>query len=169
MNLLMYYGSVPLGLLENGLLRMQDHGEMLFFILKEWGRFQSHLRHSRQAIDWGELIAEANSQVRLHNDSDPEPIGPEKGRELFVAGVQNSQEWTDFELLLRGLSESGARPSLLSMPIDGQYFERFDVGRRFRDLYYKRIQGLTQAYGVPLVDFAEHDLDEDFLAGHHDH
>lgn len=168
-NRLMYYGTVPLGLLENGILRMQDHGEVLFYILKEWWRLHPHVRHSRQTIDWDALIAEAASRVRAHNDSDPEPIGPEKGPEMFVAGEQNAQEWTDFELLLHGLNELGARPLLLSIPIDGKYFERFGVERHFRDLYYKRIRGLAQANGVPLVDFEGHDLDEDFLAGHHDH
>ena len=55
------------------------------------------------------------------------------------------------------------------MPIDGRYFDRFGVGRSFRDLYYKRIRELAQAHGIPLADFKEHDLDEEFLAGHHDH
>jgi poly-D-alanine transfer protein DltD len=39
----------------------------------------------------------------------------------------------------------------------------------FRDLYYKRIRGLAQVHDVPLVDFEDHDLDEDFLADDHDH
>jgi D-alanine transfer protein len=34
MNRVMYYGTVPLGFLENGILRMQDHCETLFYILK---------------------------------------------------------------------------------------------------------------------------------------
>jgi D-alanine transfer protein len=169
MNRVMYYGTVPLGLLENGILRMQDHFEMLFYILREGSRFFSHLRRSPQTIDWDRLIASAAAQARIHDDSDLEPIGPEKGPEMFVAGEQNAREWIDFELLLRGLNELGARPLLLSIPIDGRYFDRFGVGRRFRDLYYKRIRELAQAHGIPLADFKEHDLDEDFLAGHHDH
>jgi D-alanine transfer protein len=169
MNRVMYYGTVPLGLLENGILRMQDHFEMLFYILREGSRFFSHLRRSPQTIDWDRLIASAAAQARIHDDLDLEPIGPEKGPEMFVAGEQNAREWIDFELLLRGLNELGARPLLLSIPIDGRYFDRFGVGRRFRDLYYKRIRELAQAHGIPLADFKEHDLDEEFLAGHHDH
>ena len=34
MNRVMYYGTVPLGLLENGILRIQDHCETLLYILK---------------------------------------------------------------------------------------------------------------------------------------
>ena len=79
-----------------------------------------------------------------------------------MAGEQTAREWIDFELLLRGLNELGARPLLLSIPIDGQYFDQFGVGRAFRDLYYKRIRKLAQAHDVPLIDFAEHDLGRRF-------
>jgi len=168
-NRLMYYATVPLGLVENGVLRVQDHCEMLFYIFKEWWQVQPHLRRTQQTIDWDRLIATAAAQVREHYDSDPEPIGPERGPEMFVAGERSAHEWIDFELLLRGLNELGARPLLLSIPIDGQYFDRFGVGRPFRDVYYKRMRELAQTYGVPLVEFEGHDLDEDFLAGHHDH
>jgi D-alanine transfer protein len=168
-NRVMYYGTVPFGLLENEILRMQDHCEMLYYICKEWWQLHAHVRHVPQTIDWNRLFADAAAQVRAHNDSDPEPVGPENGAELFVTGEQNAQEWVDFELLLRGLNELGARPLLLSIPIDGRYFDQFGVGRRFRDLYYKRIRGLAQVHDVPIVDFEGHDLDEDLLAGHHDH
>lgn len=165
----LYYGTVPFGLLENGVLLIQDHCEMLFYLLKESGRLEHHVRHSKQAIDWDKLMAETLSKVRLHRDSDPEPIGPEKGSEQFVAAEENAHEWIDFALLLRELNELGARPLLLSMPIDGRYFDRFGVGRPFRDLYYKRVRRLAEAHDVPILDFEGHDLDEDFLAGHHDH
>jgi len=168
MNRVMYYGTVPLGFLENGILRMQDHCETLFYILKEWRRLQFGMRRSQRTVDWDRLIADATAQVRGYN-ADTRSVGAEKGPEMFVAGEQNAQEWIDFELLLRGLNELGARPLVLSMPIDGRYFDRFGVGRLFRDLYYKRIRGLAQVHDVPLVDFEDHDLDEDFLADHHDH
>ena len=165
----LYYGSVPFGLLENSVLQIQDHCEMLFYLLKESGRLEYHVRHSKRAIDWDKLMAEAASKVRVHHDSDPEPIGPEQGSERFVVAEENAHEWVDFALLLRELNELGARPLLLSLPIDGRYFDRFGVGRPFRDLYYQRIRQLAEAHHVPILDFEGHDLDEDFLAGHHDH
>jgi D-alanine transfer protein len=166
---LMYYGTLPLGLLENGILRMQDHCEMLFYIAKGWWQSHSQIRRSPRTIEWDRLFQSAAAEVRSHTDSDPEPIGAEEGAESFRIREQNAHEWTDFELLLRALNELGARPLLLSMPIDGKYFDRFGVGRNSRDLYYKRIEDLARAHEVPLIDFERHDLDEDFLAGHHDH
>jgi D-alanine transfer protein len=31
------------------------------------------------------------------------------------------------------------------------------------------VESLARAYHVPIVDFADHDMDQDFLSGHHDH
>ena len=165
----LFYGTVPLGLLENGILRMQDHFETLIYILKRWRRLQGVARRTPRAVEWHCLSSRAGSQTWVHSDREPEPVGPEKGPEAFAAGEQSAHEWIDFELLLRGLDELGARPLLLSIPIDGPYFDRFGVGREYRDLYYKKIRALAQAYHLPLIDFERHDEDEDFLVGHHDH
>ena len=169
MNRVVYYGTVPLGLLENGILRIQDHCETLLYILKRVWRLPVAVTRSLRTVDWDGLMADATAQARKHNNSDTGSVGPEKGPEMFVAGEQNAHEWIDFELLLRGLNELGARPLVLSMPIDGKYFDRFGVGRPYRDLYYKRIRGLAEVHHIPLLAFEEHDLDEDFLVAHRDH
>ena len=165
----LYYLSMPLGKIENGILRVQDYFEMLFFLLKERHALQPRAERSSSAMDWDNLISRAASQTRVHNDKDPEPIGVEMGQKEFAFGVRSAHEWTDFELLLRGLHELGARPLLLSMPLDGRYFDRFGVWRQTRALYYTSVRALAEKYGVSLIDFEEHDQDEDFLAGHHDH
>ena len=165
----LYYLTVPLGMMENGILRVQDYFETLFFIAKEWRALQVGARPSSSEVDWDKLIARTAPQTGENKDADPEPIGVEMGSAAFARGVADAREWTDFELLLRGLNELGARPLLLSIPIDGRYFDRFRVGRESRDLYYKRIRTLAQQYHISLVDFEEHDEDEDFLVGHHDH
>jgi D-alanine transfer protein len=169
MNRVVYYGTVPLGLLENGILRIQDHCETLLYILKRVWRLPVAVTRSLRTVNWDGLMADATAQARKHNNSDTGSVGPEKGPEMFAAGEQNAHEWIDFELLLRGLNELGARPLVLSMPIDGKYFDRFGVGRPYRDLYYKRIRGLAEVHHIPLLAFEEHDLDEDFLVAHRDH
>ena len=165
----MFYATVPLGVLQNEILRMQDHFETLAYILKKWRQLQTGVRRLPHPVEWDGLIARATSQVPRRTDMDPEPVGPEKGPEAFVSSEQSAHEWIDFELLLRELNELGARPLLLSMPLDGHYFDRFGVGRAVRDVYYKEVRARAQAHRVPLIDFAEHDEDEGFVAGHHDH
>ena len=165
----LYYLTLPLGKMENGILQVQDHFETLFFLLKERQALGVRAGRSSIAMNWENLITRAASQTSVQPDKDPEPIGAERGEKAFATRVVSAHEWTDFELLLRGLNELGARPLLLSMPIDGRYCDRFGVGLETRGLYYARVRALAQAYGVPLIDFEEHDEDEDFLAGHHDH
>lgn len=165
----LYYLTVPLGMMENGILRVQDYFETLFFIVKECRALQVGARRSSSEVDWDKLIAGTAPQTSENKDADPEPIGAEMGSAAFARDLADAREWTDFELLLRGLNELGARPLLLSIPIDGRYFDRFGVGRESRDLYYKRIRALAHQYHISLVDFEEHDEDEDFLVGHHDH
>ena len=165
----LYYLTVPLGMMENGILRVQDYFETLFFMAKQWRALQVGAKRSPNEIDWAKLIARTASRTGENKDSDIEPVGAEMGSAAFARGVEGAREWTDLELLLRGLNELRARPLLLSMPIDGRYFDRFGVGRETRDLYYKRIRALAQRHQVPLIDFEEHDEDGDLLAGHHDH
>jgi hypothetical protein len=101
---------MPLGLLQmNAILQIQDHIEMLFYLAKNSKSLKSLVLRASHGIKWGPLITAANTQVRGHGDSDPEPIGAERGSQAFAAGVQNAQEWVDFELLLRVLTEVRAR------------------------------------------------------------
>jgi D-alanine transfer protein len=165
----LYYLTVPLGVMANGILRVEDYLETLFFVVKEWGALQVGVRRSPSAVDWDDLIAQAASQAREQNDRDQRPNGVERGSIAFTARERIAHEWTDFELLLRGLNELGARPLLLSIPMNGRYCDRFGVDRKIRDLYYKRLSALARKYDIPLIDFEEHDEDEDFLADHHDH
>ena len=71
-------------------------------------------------------------------------VQPMSQYEADARGEQHAHEWIDFELLLRGLNELGARPLLLSIPIDGRYFEQFGVERGFRDLQLRFFQAKPQ-------------------------
>ena len=59
-NRAMYYATAPVGLLENSILRTQDHFEMLlYYLLKDWDRLYSNVRRSERPVDWDALIADA--------------------------------------------------------------------------------------------------------------
>ena len=165
----LYYLTVPLGRMANGILRVEDYLETLFFVVKQWGALQVGVRHCASAVDWDDLIAQAVSQTKEQNDRDQKANSIQMGLTVFISRGRLAHEWTDFELLLRGLNELGARPLLLSIPMNGRYFDRFGIDRKARDVYYKRLCALAREYDIPLIDFEEHDEDEDFLVDHHDH
>jgi D-alanine transfer protein len=68
------------------------------------------------------------------------------------------------ELLLRVLTKIHARPLLLSMPMDGQFYDQFGISRSIRESYYNKMRALAQRYNFELVEFEEHDEDAPFLA-----
>jgi D-alanine transfer protein len=166
---MLYYLTMPLGITANSILRAEDHFATLFFIVRQWRASPAAMGRFSSTLDWSQLIANATSSTREQNDRDRARIGVEVGPTVFAKVEESAGEWGDFELLLRGLNELGARPLLLSMPMNGRYFDNFAVGRETRDLYYKRIRRLAGEYHMPLVDFEEHDEDQDFLVDHHDH
>jgi D-alanine transfer protein len=165
----LYYLTMPLGMTANAILRAEDHFATLFFIVRQWRALPVAVGRFSSTLDWSQLIGQATSPTREQNNKDRARLGVEIGPTVFAKVEESAQEWGDFELLLRGLNELGARPLLLSMPMNGRYFDRFGIGRETRHLYYKRISRLAQVYHTPLVDFEEHDEDEDFLVDHHDH
>src|SRR5207249_49532 len=99
-------------------------------------------------------------------DKDAERWGDQedsRSEDAFVKTLNQSTEWTDLELLLRGMRELGAEPLLLSMPIKGVYYEYLGIGAQARRVYYRRLVVLAGNYRVPLVSFADWDQDKYFL------
>jgi D-alanine transfer protein len=164
----------PMGKLQTTVLRLQDHFEALIQILTQAGSMAPALH--RETIDWPKLTTEANKVPNPNSGETGERFGgwdeetlSRGGEAAFLARMHDAREWADFELLLRGLAETHARPLLLSMPIDGPFFDQAGISRSAREVYYSRIRTLAQRYDFPLVDFVEHDSDPAFLEDHHYH
>lgn len=155
----------PLGKLQNVILDLQDHFEALVYILAggkpipHWLRpLNSPKLHSVKATD-------SKTAGTLTNES---PDAIHRGRDaVFRARVAAASEWTDLELLLRTLTELGARPLILSTPIDVSAAR--GVSRSARQVYYDRLRELAQRYHFPLIEFEQHDADPAFLIGHREH
>jgi D-alanine transfer protein len=87
----------------------------------------------------------------------------------FVDNLQHTAEFTDLDILLRGLSELGAEPLLLSQPMPGNYYDRIGISANARSEYYARLRQVASKYGVPVVDFADHDSDIYFVTDPNSH
>ena len=79
------------------------------------------------------------------------------------------REWVDLELLLRVLTECGARPLLMSMPINGGWFDQCGVTYAARTAYYRRLRETGARYHAEVVDFADHDADRSFCFDYKGH
>jgi D-alanine transfer protein len=77
--------------------------------------------------------------------------------------------WKDLELLLRALAEIHARPLIISMPIDGRFYDQIGVSRSARESYYQKIRAMAQRYNFAVVEFEQHDEDPTLFDRHMQH
>jgi D-alanine transfer protein len=167
-----FYALLPIGMVQNAVLEMQDHFAALAHI-----RYKSKPPPQRhpEAVDWSKLIAKVSAVKTTDEDktkkssSLDEQIGPGSREVAFRTRMDAGAGWTDLELLLRTLASVHARPLLLSMPLAGQFYDQTGISRSARESYYKRLRALAKRYHCALVEFEEHDEDPAFLYGHQSH
>ena len=179
-----YQAALPLGMMQNAILRYQDHWSIVRYAWKPRARSATPATGGR-ALDWPSLHRQAiatyrprsdNNEFGLDNKKWLRKIRPEALRirntrtdESFLRDLHENQEWVDLELLLRLLTEYGARPILLSMPMHGAWYDQWGVSYTARRAYYQRLRETGARFGTPVVDFAEHDSDRDFCFDHRGH
>ena len=168
-----YEFARPLGWLDGAMLRVQDHLHSAEYLLHRVSN-PFIWRHHPIAPKWPRLFANAERTTVVpavdNAVAELERVFPSFDSDsAFRAHVKNAREWSDLDLLLRTLHALGARPLLLSMPLDGEGFDRFGISAEARAEFYDRLEALAARYDFPLVDFRDHDEDRRFLADTHDH
>jgi D-alanine transfer protein len=162
----------PVGKAQNAVLEMQDHFAALAHILH---KIKPAPPQHLEQIDWPKLIAKESALKTTDEDKNTKPsslggqIAPGSRDVAFRTDMNAGLGWTDLELLLRTLARVHARPLLLSMPFDGQFYDQTGVSRCARESYYERLRSLAQRYHFPLVEFTGHDEDPAFLYLHKSH
>jgi len=153
----------PLGKIQNTLLDLQDHFEALMYILAGGRGIRWH-----ESQRFNSRPASTNKGREVLTTESLGAIG--SGRDAaFRARIAVASEWLDLELLFRTLSELGAQPLILSMPIDDTLHDTKGVSRSGRQVYYDRMSELAHRYHFPLIQFEDHDADPDFLIAHREH
>jgi D-alanine transfer protein len=172
---MLYYLSMPLGKVQNGVLRLQDAWETIVFLRAQLGL--GPVRREPASLDWVHLLrrAEQDSESKAGNNPfgfesafwarHAPDIAMQKGIYASRAvrhDMERSAEWADFELLLRTIAELGGEPLILNIPMNGAYYDHLGVPWSTRSAYYEKLRAVTGTYGVRLVDFAERDADKYF-------
>jgi D-alanine transfer protein len=174
-----YLSVLPLGIVHNAILRCSDHWNVLIYL---WTRPQSTSpptspRGGRQ-LDWPSLHRQADALYGAHSSNNELGMDNEQWErqlreaivqkrntwsdEVFLRTLQRNQEWVDLELLLRELTEFGARPLILSVPIHGGWFDQLGTTYAARRAYYEKLREVGARYHTAVVDFADHDADRSF-------
>ena len=160
----------PVGKLQNAILDLQDHFESMIYILRE-GKTPQPTNPRR--LDWATLIQKATTPRDFSTEDDKAQTIELQllrgGDRNFLARINGASEWTDLEMLLRVLHDVQAKPLLLSVPMDGLFYDDAGISFATREAYYAKIRALAERYDFPLVEFKDHDRDPDFLDEHHYH
>ena len=144
MGLACYKAVFPLGIVHNSILRNLDHWNVVYYLWKHPIRTSSPIsRRGGRPLDWPMWHRRADALYRAHSNNNEFGLDNEqwdrqlrqrmvrqrhsRSDEPFLSILQKNQEWIDLELLLRELTELGARPLLLSTPIHGGWFDQLGI------------------------------------------
>jgi D-alanine transfer protein len=175
LDLALYYAVWPLGRLWTAVLELQDHWQTLTFVWAQ-PRLNPDVARVPAAIDWAALTAKAeqeqmaaasNNPYGIDNDTwtryvhhDPRASGSRD--EIALGRLKASDEWADFDILLRVLTDMGARPLILSRPANAVYWDAMGVSPTVCQAYYDQLHRCVERYGIPVVDFQAYGEDKYF-------
>ncbi len=172
-----------IGRSENDFLQLLDSCQTVFALsgemLEHPSELAAHRTHGAQKQDWDGLFAEAakfshvNSYENSMDDAlaSPDDMVNQKldwkfsGEKVMPFGsmLTRSDEWSHLDILLRTLKELGAKPLILSIPINATAFKTEGVTPTQRELYYTHLRKEVGAYNFPVATFEENDGDPNFF------
>jgi D-alanine transfer protein len=171
----------PLGFVSTAIGRVQDHVEATLHVLELNDDGDPEIVHRKsRAVDWKDLLSRgvqfshraALKKWKAENAGRNRKLSRDKKRlqtQAFVQRISKAKEWIDLELLLRTLGELGAKPLLLSMPVENLRLDAYGVSSEARTAYRERLHQLAARYTVQLVDFQEHEVQDTFMGDFSDH
>ncbi|MGN0351061.1 MAG: D-alanyl-lipoteichoic acid biosynthesis protein DltD [Roseburia sp.] len=75
----------------------------------------------------------------------------------------SSSEYGDFRLFLDVCKETGIEPLIISVPVNGRWYDYTGFQRSERNTYYQNIRNICDEYEVTLVDFSDKEYELYFL------
>jgi D-alanine transfer protein len=166
---LIFCAAWPAGRMYTAALELQDHFAAVNHILYAT-KAAAASRPDQRKLSAATPRTKNALQAKMEKTSAIEaPQAAGSRDKAFVIRVNKAPAWVDLELLLRTLAEVGAKPLLISMPMDGQFYDQEGVSREAREAYYRKLRMLAQQYHVALVEFEKHDQDPAFLDVQHNH
>ena len=124
--------------------------------------------------EWPRLMKAADAIARKESGNNSFGVGRRKWNRIgdsllalkgtetdagFADSMARSPGWGDLALLVRLLQESGARPLIMQLPLNGPYLDYLGVSPQARAAFYRRFEAVASRHGVIALDFHEFDGD----------
>lgn len=170
----LYAAVVPLGKMQNAIGRGQDHLEVALHILDEDEKLNPTTKSVLRALNWADILKgaskSANAKALSAKQSEVARRKNTADRaKKFRQGLEKSDEWTDFRLLLRTCQELEAKPLFLCMPLEDIRLEVYGLGKESRLAFVQRLESMAREFNYPLMLFRDHENDPAFLYDFQDH
>lgn len=75
----------------------------------------------------------------------------------------DSKEYDDLRLFLDVCKETGVEPMIISVPVNGRWYDYTGFPKNNREEYYQKIQKICSDYDVKLTDFSDREYELYFL------
>lgn len=76
---------------------------------------------------------------------------------------QVSPEYEDLRLFLDVCKETGTEPLIVSIPVNGRWYDWTGFPKEDREAYYENIRKICEEYQVEMADFSDKEYEEYFL------
>jgi D-alanine transfer protein len=117
------------------------------------------------AVSYGECVANDNP-FGIDNDFYDRNIAAKfklfKGTYKGLS-YSHSSEYTDLKLLFDICKDEGIKPLIISVPVNGWWYDYCGFSKEDRQFYYKRVRDMAKSYGFEFADFSNHEYDKYFL------
>lgn len=131
---------------------------------------------AHDAIDWDQWQQQAEDQGRAaitNNDFFVEDgyyttyvapaLAERKDSMVDVDYAGDSPEWRDLDLFLRVARDLGVDVLLVSVPVNGRWYDYCGYPAERRVVYYDKIRSVAASWDVPLADFSGEEYTPYFL------
>jgi D-alanine transfer protein len=178
-----YDALYPLGMLQTAVLRLQDHWETLVEI-REHPELRPDVPRHAERLDWSALEQQALQLAIERSSSNDFGVDDDywerNGKEFvdarnrmrdgtYLRSLREDMDWTDMDVLFRGMQELGVQSVAVSVPIKGIYYDYWGVSAQARRQYYNRLQEVAKRDGIRLIDFRQYDTDRYFTSDDRSH
>ncbi|MCL4530586.1 MAG: D-alanyl-lipoteichoic acid biosynthesis protein DltD, partial [Chloroflexi bacterium] len=168
-----YYIAWPFGELQTIVMNLQDHAAVVAYLRSH--SINAEVQREPRTIDWSTTLAAALQEQKMHTLGNPygvedtkwknyenllaSPIVPGSGDKRFIRDVKGAREWDDLKILLSVLQELGAKPLILSRPMNVHLWEALGVSEQAQNTFYTKLHDVTAPYNVQVVDYREYGTD----------
>ena len=144
-------------------------------LLKEYKNKIEIIKAPNEKLDWEKELADAeviakeqttNNNYGIINDYFTKYV--EKNLQASKnsysnLSYSNSPEYEDLKLLLDICKETGIKPLIIGVPMQGQWYDYCGFPKERRDEYYNKVKSIISPYGFAFEDLSKYEYEKYFL------